>query len=64
MLLGIFKLYYQEYHKVQYWDGLILFIIFLNDLLAVLTNSQLYGFANDNTISTETSNAGVLLEIL
>ena len=44
--------------------GPILFNIFLNDLLAVLSKSQLYNFADDNTISAEASNIDSLLKIL
>ena len=64
MLLGLFKPYYQEYHEVQYWDGLILFIIFLNDLLAVLAKSQLHNFVDDNTIFAKANSTDDLLEIL
>ena len=41
-----------------------MFHIFLNDLLAVLKKSQLYNFADDNTISAEASSTNDLLKIL
>ena len=44
--------------------GPILFNIFLNDLLAVLKKSQLYNFADDNTISAEANSTDDLLKIL
>ena len=44
--------------------GPILFHIFLNDLLAVLEKSQLYNFADDNTISAEANSTNDLLKIL
>ena len=42
----------------------ILFNIFLNDLLAVLKKSQLYNFADDNTLSAEANSTDDLLKIL
>ena len=44
--------------------GPILFNIFLNDLLNVLTKSQLYNFADDNTISAKASKVEDLIKIL
>ena len=44
--------------------GPILFNIFLNDLLNVLTKSNLYNFADDNTISAKANNIEDLLKIL
>ena len=44
--------------------GPILFNIFLNDLLHILTKSQLYNFADDNTISAKANNVEDLLKIL
>ena len=44
--------------------GLILFNIFLNDLLEVLKNSGICNFADDNTISVASKNRDILLEIL
>ena len=44
--------------------GLILFNIFLNDLLEVLKNSSICNFADDNTISAASKNRDILLEIL
>ena len=44
--------------------GPILFNILLNDLLAVLKKSQLYNFADDNTISAEANSTDDLLKIL
>ena len=44
--------------------GPILFHIFLNGLLAVLKKSQLYNFADDNTISAEANSTNDLLKIL
>ena len=44
--------------------GLILFYIFLSDLLTVLTKPQLYKFANDNSFPEEVNNTDELLEIL
>ena len=44
--------------------GPILFNIFLNDLLEVLKNSDIYNFADDNTISVESKNRNTLLETL
>ena len=46
MLLVLYKSYYQESLKSQYWDQHhILFNIFLIDLLAVLPKWHLYDFA-------------------
>ena len=42
----------------------ILLNIFLNDLLADLKKSQLYNFADDNTISEEANSTEDLLKIL
>ena len=44
--------------------GLILFNIFLNDLLEVLKYSNIYNFADDNTISVASKNRDTLLETL
>ena len=44
--------------------GPILFNIFLNDLLEVLKNSDIYNFADDNTISVASKNRTTLLETL
>ena len=44
--------------------GPILFNIFLNDLLEVLKNSDIYNFADDNTISVASKNKDTLLETL
>ena len=44
--------------------GPILFNIFLNDLLEVLKNFDIYNFADDNTISVASKNRGTLLETL
>ena len=44
--------------------GLILFNIFLNDLLEVLKNSDIYNIADDNTISVAPKNRDTLLETL
>ena len=44
--------------------GLVLFNIFLNDLLAVLKKSQLYNFADNNTISTEANSEDDIFKIL
>ena len=44
--------------------GPILFNIFLNDLLDVLTNSDIYNFADDNTISVIAKNRDALLKTL
>ena len=44
--------------------GPILLNIFLNDLLADLKKSQLYNFADDNTISEEANSTEDLLKIL
>ena len=41
-----------------------MFYIFLNDLLAVLKKSQLYNFADDNTISAKANSTDDLLKIL
>ena len=43
--------------------GLILFNILLNDLLTVLTKSQLHNFVDDNTIFAKANNTDDLLEI-
>ena len=40
----------------------IIFNIFPDDLQAVLEKSQLYNFADDNTISAETNNTDDLLK--
>ena len=45
-------------------SGPILFHIFFNDLLAVLKKSQLYNFADDNTISAKANSTDDLLKIL
>ena len=42
----------------------ILFSIFLNDIVAVLKKSQLYNFADDNTIYAEANSTDDLLKIL
>lgn len=42
--------------------GPIIFNIFPNDLQAVLEKSQLYNFADDNTISAEANNTDDLLK--
>ena len=44
--------------------GPILFNIFLNDLLEVLKNSDIYNFADDNTISVASKNRDTLPETL
>ena len=44
--------------------GLILFRIFLNDLLEVLKNSDIYNFVDGDTISVASKNRGTLLETL
>ena len=44
--------------------GPILFNIFLNDLVQVLKNSEIYNFADDNTISVASKNRDTLLETL
>ena len=44
--------------------GQILFDIFLNDLEQVLKNSDIYNFADDNTISVAPRNRDTLLETL
>ena len=44
--------------------GQILFHIFLNDLVQVLKNSDIYNFADDNTISVAPKNRDTLLETL
>ena len=44
--------------------GPILFNIFLNDLLEVLKNSDIYNFADGNTISVTLKNRDTLLETL
>ena len=44
--------------------GSILFNIFLNDLVQVLKNSDIYNFADDNTISVASKNRDTLLETL
>ena len=44
--------------------GPILFNIFLNDLLALLKKSQVYKFADDNSISAEGNSADYILKIL
>ena len=44
--------------------GPILFNIFLNDLLKVLKNSDVYKFADDNTILVASKSRGTLLKIL
>ena len=44
--------------------GLVLFNIFLNDLLAVLKKSQLCNFADNNTISTEANSEDDIFKIL
>ena len=41
-----------------------LFNLFLNDLLATLKMSELYNFADDNTISTASKNMSNLIQIL
>ena len=41
--------------------GSILFTIFLNDLLSILKLSDLFNFADDNSISTTANNTGHLL---
>ena len=42
--------------------GPILFNIFLNELPEVLKNSDIYNFADDNTISVTSKNKNTLLE--
>ena len=44
--------------------GPILFNIFLNDFIEVLKNSDIYNFADDNTISVASKNRVTLLETL
>ena len=44
--------------------GLILFRIFLNDLLEALKNSDIYNFVDGDTISVASKNRGTLLETL
>ena len=44
--------------------GPILFNLFLNDLLATLKMSELYNFADDNTISTASKNMSNLIQTL
>ena len=44
--------------------GPILFNIFFNDLLEVLKNSDIYNFADDNTISVASKKRDTLLERL
>ena len=44
--------------------GPILLNIFLNDLLEVLKNSDVYNVADDNTISVASKNRDTLLETL
>ena len=44
--------------------GPILFNIFLNDLLEVLKNSDIYNFPDDNTILVASKNRDALLETL
>ena len=44
--------------------GPILFSLFLNDLLATLKMSELYNFADDNTISTASKNMSSLTQTL
>ena len=44
--------------------GQILFHIFLNDLVQVLKNSDIYNFADDNAISVVPKNRDTLLETL
>ena len=44
--------------------GQILFHMFLNDLVQVLKNSDIYNFADDNTISVAPKNRDTLLETL
>ena len=44
--------------------GPILFNIFLNDLLALLKKSQVYNFADDNSISAEGNSTDDILKIL
>ena len=43
--------------------GSILFTIFLNDLLSILKLSDLFNFADDNSISTTANNTGHLSEL-
>ena len=44
--------------------GPILFNLFLSDLLATLKMSELYNFADDNTISTASKNMSNLIQTL
>ena len=44
--------------------GQILFHIFLNDLVQVVKNSDIYNFADDNTISVAPKNRDTLLGAL
>ena len=44
--------------------GPILFNLLLNDLLATLKMSELYNFADDNTISTASKNMSNLIQTL
>ena len=44
--------------------GPILFNIFLNDLLTTLENSEIYNFADDNTISSISKEKQALLTTL
>ena len=44
--------------------GPVLFNIFLNDLLEVLKNSDIYNFTDDNSISVASKNRDTLLETL
>ena len=44
--------------------GPMLFNLFLNDLLATLKMSELYNFADDNTISTASKNMSNLIQTL
>ena len=44
--------------------GQILFHIFLNDLVQVLKNSDIYNFADDKTISVTPKNRDTLLKTL
>ena len=44
--------------------GLILFNLFLNNLLATLKMSVLYNFADDNTISTASKKMSNLIQTL
>ena len=56
----IFLHCYQGYHK-GFILGLILFNIFLNNLLSTLKLSDFFNFVDDNTISTTADNIDHLL---